>query len=231
MKIKCPKIKCSDTIDKIKPKELLNKFWKTSITENLSNEEYLSKLENEYAELLVLSIIFLLEEITNFEQVKYLRTILLNFYKKSIIIDPNNEKLHYECAKYSTFLELYIEAWDHIHKCNIILYSKKDDIVWLKQLKICYLCYLMKKSSRNDINVSKNYINIGHFTKIINDLDEDLTNKLEITDHFLEGLIHLYYYDETLISIEINRLRHCLHSQPLQHGGQGDDRPNAGGHG
>ena len=203
---KLPKIKNSESIDKIKPKELLDKFWKTTITENLSNEEYLSKLENEYIELLVSSIIFLLREITNSEQIKYLQTILLNFYNKLTIIDPGNERLHYECAKYATFLELYIEAWDHIHKCTISLHSNKEDIIWLKQLKICYLCYLMKKSSRNDISVAKNYINVGYFTKMINDLeDEDLTHTLEVADHFLEGLIRLYYCDENSINNEINK--------------------------
>lgn len=205
---KWPKLKNSELLAKIKPKDLLDKFWKTPITDNLSNEEYLSKLDKESVELVLSSIIFLLEQINNTDQIKYLRTILFNLYKKLSIIDTNNEKLHYESAKYATFLELYIEAWDSIHRCNISFHCKKEDIIWLKQLKICYLCYLMKKSSRNDITLSKNYINIGHFTKIINDLEDendDISNTLEVADHFLEGLVRLYYYDETLIHNEISK--------------------------
>lgn len=204
---KWPKTKNSELIEKIKPKELLDKFWKITITENLSNEEYLSKLENENMELLISSIIFLLKEVTNNEQINHLRTILLNFYKKLIIIDPNNEELHYECAKYATYLELYIEAWYYIHKCTISLYSKKVDIIWLKQLKICYLSYVLNKSRRNDVATSKNYIDIGHFTKTINELEDakDLSNTLEVVEHFLEGLIRLYYYDENLVRDEINK--------------------------
>jgi hypothetical protein len=203
---KWPKIKNLDLVDKIKPRELLDKFWKSNVIEILSNEEYLCKIKKENIELLISSIIYILGEITNNEQIKYLKTILVNFYKKMIIIDPNNIIFQYECAKYSTFLELYVEAWDYIHKCDIILYSKKDDIIWLKQLKIYYLNYLMKKSPINDITTAQHYINIGHFTKKINYLEEvdDLVNTLEVVDHFLEGLIHLYYYNKDFINDEIN---------------------------
>jgi len=202
---KWPKIKTVDLIDKIKPKELLDKFWKTTVTEILSNEEYLYKVKGENVELLISSIIFLLAEITNTEQIKHLKTMLIDFYKKLIVLDPHNENFHFEYAKYSTYLELYIEAWDHIHKCDIISHSKKDDIIWLKQLKICYLDHLMRKSSGNPITMSNDYINIGNFTKTINELEGIAIDKLEIIDHYLEGLIHLYYYDEILINVEINK--------------------------
>jgi len=202
---KWPKIKPVDLIDKIKPKELLDKFWKTTVTEILSNEEYLYKIKGENVELLISSIIFLLVEITNTEQIKHLKTMLMDFYKKLIVLDPYNENFHFEYAKYSTYLELYIEAWNHIHKCDIISHSKKDDIIWLKQLKICYLNHLMRKSSENPITTSNDYINIGNFTRTINELEGIAIDKLEIIDHYLEGLIHLYYYDEILITVEINK--------------------------
>jgi len=205
-KYKWPKIKNVDFLDKIKPKELLDKFWKFSIIDNLSKEDYLSKLDQENIELIISSIIFLLGEIKNPEQIKSLRILLLDLYKKLSIIN-NDEKLYYECAKYATFLELYIEAWDHIHKCNISLHCKTEDIIWLKQLKIYYLCYLMKKSSNNDLSIAKNYIDVGNFTKIINDLEgnNDLSNTLELADHYLEGLLCLYHHDEKLVIDEINK--------------------------
>ena len=207
---KWPKIKTIELIDKIRPKELLDKFWKSAVTEILSNEEYLYKVKGENVELLISSIIFLLGEITNIEQIKHLKTILIDFYKKLIIIDPYNENFHYEYAKYSTSLELYVEAWNHIHKCDIVSHSKKDDIIWLKQLKMYYLSHLMKRSARNDVMLANDYINIGHFTKAINELEGIAINKLEIIDHFLQGLIHLYYYDENLISIEIAKWSHDI---------------------
>jgi hypothetical protein len=116
-----------------------------------------------------------------------------------------DERLYYECAKYATFLELYVEAWDYINKCTIYLYYRKEDVIWLKQLKICYLCYFMKKSPNDNFSLSRDYIDIGNFTKIINDLEEndDISNILEVSDYFLEGLIYLYHYDESLISNEI----------------------------
>ena len=200
---KWPKVKNSEPVDKIKPKELFDKFWKCTITEHLGNLEYLNVIDDENIELIIFSIEYLIEELKNADQVIFLETLLIDLYKKLIIINPDREKYYFECAKYSTILEFYLESWYYIHRCNIASFIKKEDITWLKQLKMYYVSHIMRKNERSD-TIAKSYIEIGNFTKIIHDF-EDNDNTLEIVDHYLEGLICLYYQNSNLIKEEITK--------------------------
>lgn len=198
-----PKSRKDESIEKIKSKDLLDKFWKCSVTEYLNSEEHLNKFDNENLKILISSILFLIDELKYTDHIKFLEQILLNFYMKLSNAFPEEEGYHYECAKYLTMSESYVDAWNHIHKCNIESFYDPKDIIWMKQLKICYLSHIMKKSARYEYDTAMDYIKIGNFTKKIY---ED--NTLEIVDYFLEGLIHLYYYKiddpSILIMNEIN---------------------------
>ena len=196
--IKWPKIKNRSNIDKINPPDLIDKFWKYNISSNIEDDEFLCDLKDYSIDIIISSIKFLLDEISNLDQKNYLRTKLFSFYKKLQSVDPTNAKYNYECAKYCTALELYSEGWEYLQKCDIKLYFIEDDIIWLKQLKNYYLHYIMKIF--NNDNIGEKYLELALFTEKISKFnnDEDQTMILEATDHFLEGLIHIYNKNKDL---------------------------------